>query len=66
MRGQAPPSPAEQLRIALLDLQQASRDYAEHYADPSQAELAARVADEARHQAARWATLLRASERLDE
>lgn len=67
MRGSGSPTPAEQLRLALLDLQQANRDLVRHYAaDREQAEFAAHVADEARIQAARWATIIRASESLDE
>lgn len=66
MRGQGPPSPSEQLRLALLDLEKANRDFVKHYSDPAQAELAARIADEARHQASRWAALLRERERLGE
>lgn len=66
MRGSASPTPAEQLRLALLDLQQANRDYVAHYGDPAQADLAAHVADEARTQASRWASILRAAAKLEE
>lgn len=66
MHGSAPPSPAEQLRLALLDLQQANRDFVERYGDPAKADLAAHVADEARTQASRWASILRAANKLEE
>lgn len=65
MRGPGSPTPAEQLRLALLDLQQANRDFVEHYGDPGQAELAAQIADEARTQASRWASILRAADKLE-
>lgn len=65
MRSESPPTPAEQLRLALLDLQKANLDFAKTYGTP-RADVAAASADEARHQAARWAALLKAAQRLDE
>lgn len=59
MRSQ-PPGPAEQLRNALLDLQQANAQFARAYGTPD-AEVAAATADHARHEAARFAALLRAA-----
>lgn len=65
MRGPGTPTPEEQLRLALLDLQNANLAFVRHYADPEEAERAAKSADDARHQAARWGALIRASEVLD-
>ena len=56
-----PDSPEEHLRRALLDLQEAQRHFVRTYADPAQAEQAARLADDARAQAARWGALARAA-----
>lgn len=58
--------PEEHLRRALLDLQDAHRSFVRSYGHPDQAEAAARLADEARSQAARWASLARAADRLGE
>lgn len=59
-------TPEEQLRRALLDLEAANRDFVRAYGRPGQAEAAARLADEARMQAARWGALARAADRLGE
>lgn len=64
MRAQDPPSPEEQLRRALLDLQEAHRQFVRSYAHPSEAEEAAHQADLARAQAAQWGAIVRASSRL--
>lgn len=58
--------PEEHLRRALLDLRDAHQHYVRAYGRPSEAEAAAHKADEARLQAARWAALARATERLGE
>jgi hypothetical protein len=65
MRSESPAGPAEQLRLALLELQRAHLDFAKTYGTPH-ADMAAASADEARHQAARWAALLQASQQPDE
>ncbi|HET6404732.1 MAG TPA: hypothetical protein VFH78_08795 [Candidatus Thermoplasmatota archaeon] len=60
-------TPEEQLRRALLDLEAAHRDFVRAYGRrDGEAEVAARHADEARSQAARWGALARAAERLGE
>lgn len=64
MRGTEPATPAEQLRRALMDLQEAHRAYVARFGDARAAEIAARHADEARAQAARWGALARAAGRL--
>ena len=66
MRATEPVQPTEQLRLALLDLQQAQRDFVESYAHRADADRAAKHADEARVQAARWAAIVRATELLEE
>ena len=58
------PTPEEHLRRALLDLQDAHRHFVRAYGRPGEAEEAAVRADEARSQAAHWATLARASSTL--
>ncbi|HVM46133.1 MAG TPA: hypothetical protein VM582_09380, partial [Candidatus Thermoplasmatota archaeon] len=60
------PSPEEHLRRALLDLQTAHRDFVRSYGRRDQAEAAARQADEARAQAARWGALARGAAALGE
>lgn len=60
----APESAEEHLRRALLDLQAAQLRFVRSFADPTQAEDAARHADEARNQAARWGALAREATRL--
>jgi hypothetical protein len=60
-----PASPEEHLRLALLDLQKAHRDFVAGFGRP-EADRAAREADEARAQAARWAALSRAKTLLGE
>lgn len=64
MRASETPTPAEQLRLALLDLQEAHRHFVRNYARPDAAELAAKQADDARTQAARWGALVRATDAL--
>lgn len=61
----APESAEEHLRRALLDLQAAQVQFVRSFADPAQAEAAAREADEARSEAARWAALTREAPRSD-
>lgn len=61
----APDSPEEQLRQALLDLQEAHRQFVRSYAHPDAAEVAAQQADAARVQAAQWGAIVRASAHLD-
>ena len=59
-------TPEEHLRRALLDLRDAHQHFVRAYGRPDEAEAAAHKADEARLQAAHWATLARAAERLGE
>lgn len=59
-----PDDPQEHLRRALLDLQEAHRRFVADYGRTESAEAAAREADDARAQAARWGALARASARL--
>ena len=66
MRGVDPPSPEEQLRRALMDLQEAHRQFVASYAHPDEAEAAAQTADAARAQAAQWGAIVRASSKLDD
>lgn len=60
----APESAEEHLRRALLDLQAAQLQFARSFADPQQAAEAAREADEARSQAAHWASIARQAVRI--
>lgn len=60
----APESPEEHLRRALLDLQDAHRRYVSGFGHAAEAEEAARAADDARAQAARWGALARATTTL--
>lgn len=60
----SPPGPEEHLRQALRDLQAAQREFATTYGQAARADAAARTADEARAQAARWASLARAANKL--
>lgn len=60
----APETPEEHLRRALLDLQDAHRRYVAGFGRSSDVEEAARAADDARAQAARWGALARASSTL--
>jgi hypothetical protein len=60
----APERPDEHLRRALVDLQEAQRRFAATHGRPG-ADVAAKGADEARAQAARWATLARAATRIE-
>lgn len=62
----APTEPEEHLRRALLDLQEAHRRYVADYGRVEAAESAARQADDARAQAARWGALARASAKLSD
>lgn len=61
-----PDPPEEHLRRALLDLQEAHRRYVSGFGRPDAAETAAKDADEARAQAARWGAIARARTKLDE
>lgn len=61
-----PEPPEEHLRRALLDLQDAHRQFVRSYGRPDEAETAARHADEARAQAARWGALARGAARIGE
>lgn len=60
-------APEEHLRRALIDLQQAQRDYIAAFqrGEAITPDDAARDADAARAQAQRWGSLVRASARLD-
>ena len=61
----APDSAEERLRRALLDLQAAQVQFVRSFADPQEAEAAAREADEARSQAAHWASIARQAIRIN-